>query len=992
MKSGTARKVQDLRPPAVDQQRLSKGEKRRQDRQKPSPVPAVHSAEPVSTSGAEGVFPSSTRTRGENSAGSHSQRLRSQISALRVRSNIMMLIKMFVILTSSAPDRELLTSRFATGSRGFVLAALKQRSQHALEKAGPPSEERQPSCYLGNGINRTDPLKPVMDTRVSQLRDDTPRLLQRGGFSRSLQMLDNGQNQQLQSSVSRQLTTAGKTAEVTQPGATAPDSTGQQVSPSDTGLAAMATAHRDDDGRRPLPQSDPCESHQNLHLKTQQNQYLQPWSQQVQRRPLHSTTLEEAGRVLHQVQRQKQVLEENLEALLRARSGELLYSQLEALVDNRSQNQKVRIKKMVDTWINTLMQDIQADSSPQTDKNKRPDRKDPAVSSHQSSAHTLRGPRRGPRVAGTGRQPSTSLWVAEPDATTGRRPQDKDVEEDTSPRRPHGGARRTLKKTPYLRFSSPPSRPSKKAQPRVVERVTGVTLKSCKTQTCLAPPVSLPPQSNVVIPSAPPTAADPTHSRAVPMAIPLGRPRTDAIPGRPRTDVVPGRSTHQLQEVTSSRTAPPTSPVVDEATESQEEQSDAGEAPLPRLDLFEGNEELDLLPESVCDVVQVDSDEEGPLAEEVVQLDGDPSPPLVQYHGPLFPPQACVGLSDQDQTPITTCSPALEKQLLEWVEQQLISRMISEMYQPPPSDPQPDPDPDPDPDPGSDHDDSDQSAHSITSDDILIRQLVEEVLSEHINRMHQASLVNVPEPGLERPKPEPESHREEEPVCTPQPTPPPSPTPQSRTSQPLATPPPSEPSSLMTEDPPQSISAPDPVITPTPTPELSPVAADLPAAPLTPPPPVAEDAEVQLVEPSTEERRRQQVEEAPPAPENRAASHCSSTEDSSSSSSSSTVGTEATYKAVSEGELLSHVQLGDTMTEEVLCSFSISLQDTEFDPPSEGQAGGHDHLLPNLEDSITLIEGSNQGWMMSDQQEDVSVGEVRDVHATNPGIPPVDTL
>lgn len=44
MKSGTARKVQDLRP-AVDQQRLSKGEKRRQGRQKPSIVPAVHSAE-----------------------------------------------------------------------------------------------------------------------------------------------------------------------------------------------------------------------------------------------------------------------------------------------------------------------------------------------------------------------------------------------------------------------------------------------------------------------------------------------------------------------------------------------------------------------------------------------------------------------------------------------------------------------------------------------------------------------------------------------------------------------------------------------------------------------------------------------------------------------------------------------------------------------------------------------------------------------------------
>lgn len=143
----------------------------------------------------------------------------------------------------------------------------------------------------------------------------------------------------------------------------------------------------------------------------------------------------------------------------------------------------------------------------------------------------------------------------------------------------------------------------------------------------------------------------------------------------------------------------------------------------------------------------------------------------------------------------------------------------------------------------------------------------------------------------------------------------------------------------------------DPVVTPTPTPELSPVAADPPAVPLTPPPLVAEEeAEVQLVEQSAEERVSAAVEEASPTPENPVASHCSSTEDS--STSSTTVGTEATYKAVSEGELLSHVQLGDTMTgtvtiigaalcvhlsfhsslslfeEEALCSFSISLQDT----------------------------------------------------------------
>lgn len=51
------------------------------------------------------------------------------------------------------------------------------------------------------------------------------------------------------------------------------------------------------------------------------------------RRPLGSSTLEEAGRVLHEVQRQKKVLEENIQALQRARSAELLFSQLEALAD-----------------------------------------------------------------------------------------------------------------------------------------------------------------------------------------------------------------------------------------------------------------------------------------------------------------------------------------------------------------------------------------------------------------------------------------------------------------------------------------------------------------------------------------------------------------------------------------------------------------------------------------------------------------------------------
>lgn len=116
-----------------------------------------------------------------------------------------------------------------------------------------------------------------------------------------------------------------------------------------------------------------------------------------------------------------------------------------------------------------------------------------------------------------------------------------------------------------------------------------------------------------------------------------------------------------------------------------------------------------------------------------------------------------------------------------------------------------------------------------------------------------------------------------------------------------------------------------------------------------------EEAEVRLVEQRAEERLSAAEEEASLPPDIRVASHCSLTEDSSNTSnshSSTTVESEAACKAVSEGELLSNVQLEDTLTgtiitiiiittlwvqsfysslsfpEEVLCSFSTSLQDT----------------------------------------------------------------
>lgn len=68
---------------------------------------------------------------------------------------------------------------------------------------------------------------------------------------------------------------------------------------------------------------------------------------------------------------------------------------------------------------------------------------------------------------------SLTLWlqVAEPDASTGS-PAHQHLQQGPSPSLPHVAARRTLEKSPYLRFSSPRP-PSRKSPPRVVERVTG---------------------------------------------------------------------------------------------------------------------------------------------------------------------------------------------------------------------------------------------------------------------------------------------------------------------------------------------------------------------------------------------------------------------------------------------------------------------------------------------------------------------------------------
>ncbi|XP_073340428.1 protein TALPID3 isoform X3 [Pagrus major] len=804
--------------------------------------------------------------------------------------------------------------------------------------------------------------------------------------------------------------------------------------------------------------------------RSQQNQTHKTQSVLVQRRPVVLSTVEEAGQVLRQVQRQKKVLEENLEALLRVKTGEVLHCQLEALAANRDWTEEGRIKKTVDAWISTLNKDIQAEISSEDAATKHSASRDAAVTSQRraagSSAHTDRKrPVSALRVTGikTGSRGQTAgrRQGAEPDGPSGGLTDSEQVDGESYltrlyGRAPYEGLRRTLKKSPYLRFSSPGSPCSRKPRPRLVESVRGVKVKSCKTQTSLAPPLSLSPgqpQRHYIISSSHLTSGDPADltvtpadSYSVPMAIPLGRPRMD-LSSRCLTE-------HQ-QEVTSPPTAPPTPTVVavdDGASELQsQEQQDEGEAPPPpSVDITETKseeeeEEVNIFPGtdflSVADIVQ--QEEVSVVGEEVVELDGGPSPPPVLYQGPVFPPLAPPAQDQASDLGLNQQRDILENRLVEWVEQQLMSRVIFEMYRPPPADPAQ----------NNYTDQSESEERSVTSDIVeaagggglqlfvdsnmsvdsaLIRQLVDEVLTEHIALMlgHRDTQTG-PEPGLEPPKPGPGAPEEEDLVPlvpTPVPTPPPSLTPPSRETPPLTTPPPSEPTSLLNEESLQPITAPEHVTTPTSSPEPAHSTGSPPVVHQAPPPLTWGDAELPLDEERPEEHLETYPQllvmsvaqdepplssplplpapsPSPPPPPGPASPSSSSESGSSSSSTSSssssvvTAGTEGALKHISEGELLISInQLAAMTEEEPVCSFSSSLQELQemdFDPPSEGQVRGHDlllTLLTKMEQGVTHTHRGErpqpEGSWGRDQEEEVSVGEVRDLtkphRTTNP--------
>ncbi|XP_073683653.1 protein TALPID3 [Garra rufa] len=476
----------------------------------------------------------------------------------------------------------------------------------------------------------------------------------------------------------------------------------------------------------------------------------------------------DAGLVLRQVRQSKKVLEENLEAILRATDGEVLHTQLEALSRNRDVREELRIKKTVDAWINTLSKEIQ-DELARESSGRIVERSDAAVAKvvqqgQGSRSGRVAGPRGGGRGRGGGetsaadkktslrgsvraQAENTVAHSKQPALPVRSRPERKretaqlvvlkSQDDQEYLTRLYGkalydGHRRTLKKSPYLRFNSPTPK-SKPQRPKVVETVKGVKMKSSKTQTSQFVDAVPALQSSVSEPHFLFSPSDPAQQQEpgspvrgylIPMAIPLGKPRVDGqapVPSRviisdkpatvttsfppitvpepkpapsirkPNTILLevqsePKKRTPQLQiqvqpgvniesglcsKPASSTPLIPSESILPPPSTHASEEPHAGED--QEENIFPGTNFL-----AVADISQ---ETNGGLPDSPIELNGLPSPPAAMYHGPAFPPQP------SQSTPLTEPilstiqqRETLENRLVDWVEQQLMARMIAGMF------------------------------------------------------------------------------------------------------------------------------------------------------------------------------------------------------------------------------------------------------------------------------------------------------------------------
>ncbi|NXU81437.1 TALD3 protein, partial [Oreotrochilus melanogaster] len=313
--------------------------------------------------------------------------------------------------------------------------------------------------------------------------------------------------------------------------------------------------------------------------------------------------LRDAERILRGVQNNKKVLEDNLEAVVRAKDGDAMDAFINALATNRDAFEEIRIRKTVDEWIKAISAEIQAEMASNDSEPVKYDKKVPWIKRAQNI-----------KIMKTNKaikaKPEKTQGCSTKKPLSAAKPLQKQAEDNTSKqrfrpyfssenfqreeKRAHGpvnsraviqnedhlwqiygkpiyqGHRSTLKKAPYLRFNSP-SPKSKVQRPRVIECVRGTKMKSARTQTSRPQKVATSPKSQhhfyalsqenqyLFSPSRDvPEISGPLEGHLIPMAIPLGQTQISDISLQP-AGVLIGKP-HPVTVTTSLPEVPPKPP------------------------------------------------------------------------------------------------------------------------------------------------------------------------------------------------------------------------------------------------------------------------------------------------------------------------------------------------------------------------------------------------------------------------------------------------
>uniref|UniRef100_H0WKT7 KIAA0586 n=1 Tax=Otolemur garnettii TaxID=30611 RepID=H0WKT7_OTOGA len=473
--------------------------------------------------------------------------------------------------------------------------------------------------------------------------------------------------------------------------------------------------------------------------------------------------LKDAEKILRGVQNNKKVLEENLEAIIRAKDGAAMYSFINALSTNREMSEKIRIRKTVDEWIKTISAEIQDELARKDYEQRKFDQKNQRTKKTQNLSKDLKTnaqdktvnryvfPRkysqkqieehfRNPPVKST---PPSGLQKERKEGLfkTTTVIQDEDYMFQVYGKPVYQGHRSTLKKGPYLRFNSP-SPKSRPLRPKVIEQVKGTKVKSIRTQTDFyaAKPVKMDSkmkhstmtlpcgdQKYVFSPSREmPTVSGTLEGHLIPMAILLAQtqsnsdsmPPAGVIVNKPHpitvTTSIPPSSRKiesgvkkpniAVVEMKSEKKDPPqltvqVLPSVDiDSISSGSADADPSfpsskEASLPPLqpliqapEILNGDEEEVKFPgtnfDEIIDVIQEEEKcDEIPDSEPIVEFNRSVKAVSTKYNGPPFPPVASTFQPTADiLDKIIERKETLENSVIQWVEQEIMSRVISGLF------------------------------------------------------------------------------------------------------------------------------------------------------------------------------------------------------------------------------------------------------------------------------------------------------------------------